>query len=222
VPPTEPYFGSSPSYLSVQTVYNFEPVPSSLPAAYTNYIMGAQCSLWGEDVPSPENVEFKLFPRLSAMAELTWTPAASKSYTSFTNRLVNLEQCLTQMGINYNHEAVTQIGSWTQPVSTTASTVSYTITPYVTQAGEIDVSFYGTSTSTTVGLNVYWVALLENGVQVDLDTYTGYAGHSGANLAYYVLHLPWYTPGATYTIQASIGGYNGTSTSGTVYLTNWN
>jgi hexosaminidase len=100
--------------------------------------------------------------------------------------------------------------------------VNYTITPYVTQSGEIDISFYGTSTSTSVGLNVYWVALLENGVQIDLDTYTGYAGHSGDNLAYYVLHLPWYHPGSTYTIQASIGGYGGTGTDGTVYLVNWN
>jgi hexosaminidase len=219
---TEPRFivGGNPAYLSVQTVYNLEPVPTSLPSQYAQYILGAQCNLWTEYVPSPENVEFKLFPRLSAMAEVTWTPAASKNYTDFTNRLLALKQRLTQMGINFNHEAVTQIGSWTGPVSTSATTVDYNITPYVTKAGEIDVSFYYTSGAN--GLNIYSAALLENGVQIDIDTYTGFAGLAYNNLPYYVLHLPWFHPGSTYTIRASIAAVGGTASNGTVYLTNWN
>jgi len=236
IPATEPFFivGSTPSFLSIQGVYNFEPIPSGLGAAYTNYIMGAQCNLWGEYVPSPENVEFKLFPRLCAMAELTWTPKASKSYSSFTTRLVSLEACLTQMGINYNHEAVTQIGTWGPTVpsqSPSYTTVTYTITPYVTQAGEIDISFYYTSGNNALYINS--AALLVNGVQVDSDnsalgiaslfpTDVSFTEASSYYMPYFVLRLPWYTPGATYTIQASIAGDGGTASNGTVYLVNWN
>jgi hexosaminidase len=219
---TEPRFivGGSPAYLTVKNVYDFEPMPASLPSQYAPYILGAQCNLWTEYVPSPENLEFKLFPRLSAMAEVTWTAAASKDYTSFTNRLVTLEQRLAQMGINYNREAVPRIGTWTQPVSTSATTVNYDITPYVTKAGEINVNFYYTTGAN--GLNIYSAALLENGVQIDINTYTGFAGLAYNNLPYYVLHMPWFHPGATYTIRASIAGVGGTASNGAVYLTNWN
>ncbi|MDB6110066.1 MAG: Beta-N-acetylhexosaminidase, partial [Pedosphaera sp.] len=49
----DPFFqvGSSPAYLTVSNVYNYEPVPSNLDAAFTNYILGAQCNLWTEFVP---------------------------------------------------------------------------------------------------------------------------------------------------------------------------
>jgi hexosaminidase len=236
IPSTEPFFivGPTPSFLSVSNVYSFEPIPSGLTGPSTNYILGAQCNLWGEYVPSPENVEFKLFPRLCAMAELTWTPAASKNYTDFSNRLVTQKQRLAQMGINYNHEAVTQIGTWGPSVATqspTFTTVTYDITPYVTQAGEIDISFYYTSGNDALYINS--VALLENGVQVDIDTsylgiaslfpsYVSFTEASTYYMPYFVLRLPWYTPGATYTIQASIAGDGGTASNGTVYLVNWN
>ncbi len=133
------------------------------------------------------------------------------------------------MGVNYNRETITQIGAWGPSVPTTAATVSYDITSYVTKGGEIDVSFAYTSGSD--GINVYWVKLLENGTQVDLNTFTSFAGlgvytQTGNGLggvAYYGLHLPWFHPGSTYTIQASIAenGANNSS-NGKVFLPNWN
>ena len=75
------------------------------------------------------------------------------------------------------------------------------VTPYITKAGEIDVSFAWTAPSSD-GLNVAWVALLENGTQIDKDTFSGFAGlanyvqtgSSYGGVAYYVLHLPVYHP----------------------------
>ncbi len=227
----EPYFqvGSSPAYKTLSDVYNYEPIPSNLSAAYTNHILGAQCNLWTEFVPSPLNVQYKMFPRLCAEAEMTWTPKAQKDYADFTNRLMVDEERLAQMGLNYNHEVVPQIGSWGPSVPTSPTTVSYDITPYVTKGGEIDVSFVYTSGSD--GINVYSVTLLENGVPVDTNTFTGFAGlavytQTGSSLggvAYYAVHLPWYHPGATYTIQASIAEHGSSaSSSGKVFLPNWN
>ena len=227
----EPYFqvGSAPATNSLLNVYTYEPVPANLDPAYASYILGAQCNLWTEFVPSALNVQYKMFPRLCAEAEVTWTPKAQKNYADFINRLAIHEQRLAQMGVNYNHESITQIGSWGPSVSTSAVTVSYNITPYVTKAGEIDVSFAYTSGSD--GINVYWVKLLENGTQIDMNTFTGFAGlglytqtgNSLGGVAYYIVHLPWFHPGSTYTIQASIAEH-GTkvSSSGTVFLPNWN
>ncbi len=227
----EPYFqvGGSPSYATVSGVYNLEPVPASLGAAYTNFILGAQVNLWTEFVPSGLNVEYKMFPRVCAEAEMTWVPAAQKNFSDFTNRLVVDEQRLAQMGLNCNRETNTQIGVWGPSVPTNATPATFDITPYVTKGGEIDVSFVYTSGSD--GLNIFSVALLENGIQVDLNTFTGFAGlatysQTGSSLggvAYYALHLPWYHPGATYTLQASIAERGSNSSSnGKVFLPNWN
>lgn len=225
----EPGFavGGNPSYLALSSVYGYNPMPASLPTAYTNNILGAQCNLWAEYVPSFRNVMFKMFPRETAMAEITWTPKASQSYSSFTNRLAVQKQRFAQMGLNYDHESIPQIGTWSS-VPTSGSTLSFNITTNVTAAGEIDVSFwYGSGGN----LSISSVALLVNGVQVDVDTHAGLAEPSSTYQAtepfipiftLYIVHLPETKLGATYTIQAVVAGSGGTSGSGTVYMPNWN
>lgn len=230
----EPYFqvGSSPAYKSLSDVYNYEPVPATLHAPWTTNILGAQVNLWTEFVPGALNVEYKIFPRICAEAEVTWTPAAQKNYTDFTTRLATAKQRLGQMGLNYNNETNTMIGTWGPTVGTS---LTYDITPYVSRRGEIDVSFVYSSGSDA--LNIYSVALLENGNQVDLNTFRSFAGTSSAvyaqggitvsstnyGMPYYILHLPVFHPGSTYTIQATVAE-NGSanSTSGKVFLPNWN
>jgi hexosaminidase len=124
------------------------------------------------------------------------------------------------MGVNYDRTNAVQIGTWAAPVSTNGVTVNYDITPNVSGAGEIDVSFYYTSGAN--GLDIRWAALLENGVEIDRDSFAGFAGAAYTALPVYVLHLPAVKPGATYTIRASVAGRGGTGSAGTVYLTNWN
>jgi hexosaminidase len=227
--PIEPPFvvGGTPSYLSVSSVYAFNPIPSGLPAAYTNNILGAQCNLWGEYVPSFRNAMFKIFPRETAMAEVTWTPRTLQNYTTFTSRLVTEEQRFAQMGLNYDHETIPQIGTWGPTVAASPTTAYLNITPNVTAAGEIDVSFwYGSGAN----LSVSSVALLVNGVQVDIDTHTGTveptSTYQGTEpfipvFTLYIVHLPELVPGATYTIQAVYQSSGGTTTSGTIYMPNW-
>jgi hexosaminidase len=202
-------------------VYNFEPIPSTLDPAYTNYILGAQGNSWTEFIPSLLNMEFKMFPRLSALAEVNWTSASLKDYTSFTNRLAIHNQRLSQAGVNFNPLAVPPvIGTWA-PAQTPATyfTLSWNITWNVTKSGEIDVSFCWKSG--TNGLDIAWVALLENGVEIDRDTHAGFTGASPSKPAY-ILHLPALRPGASYTLAASVQGRGGTDSTGIVYRTKWN
>ena len=209
----EPPFivGGAPSYSSISNVYSFNPLPSSLPAQYKTNILGAQCTLFTEYVPSYENVMFKMFPRLSAMAEVTWTPTASQNYTNFISRLAADEQRLSQMAVNYNQETIPQIGTWgPAQVPTSYSTMQWDITTNVTIAGEIDVSFCYTNGAN--GLNIAWTSLLQNGTEIDRDTHGGIAQNTNpagvaTNLTTYILHLPAYKPyGATYSIDASGAG----------------
>jgi hexosaminidase len=223
----EPPFivGGTPSYSGVSNVYNFNPIPVGLPAQYDTNILGAQCTLFTEYVPSGENVMFKMFPRLCAMAEDTWTPNASLNYTNFIQRLGTDEQRLAQMGANYDHETIPQVGTWgPSQVPTTYSTLQWNITPNVAAAGEIDVSFCYTNGAN--GMNIAWASLLQNGTEIDRDTHVGYAlsatpAQNTTNATLYILHLPAYKASATYSIDASVQGIGGTNSSGIVYLPNW-
>jgi hexosaminidase len=223
----EPPFivGSTPSYNSVSNIYSFNPIPSGLPAQYDTNILGSECVLFTEYVPSFENVMYKMFPRADAMAEITWTPLTSQSYTNFMGRLPLDEQRLAAMGANYNHESIPAIGTW-GPVPSGYSTLQWNITTNVTGAGEIDVNF--ACAPATNGLSIAWTDLLQNGTEIDRDTHYGNAQNDSTyandttNQTIYVLHLPVYQPGATYTIGASIEGTGSTNCSGTVYLPNWN
>lgn len=220
-PEAEPYLNSL-SYNPLSRVYGFEPIPAGLPAQYNTNILGAECAEWAEYIPSSLNEEFKAFPRLCALAEVTWTPANLKNYANFTQRLVTHEQRLAAMGMNYDQTNAVTIGTWGPNVSTNQTTVTYDLTPYVTNAGQINLDFHYTTGADAI--NIYSVTLLVNGVQVDTDNtgYIGFAGLSAANLPYFVLRLQSFQPGATYTLKASISGHGGTVSSGTIFLTNWN
>jgi len=90
------------SYLPLEAVYHYEPVPDSLPAAYYNYILGAQANVWTENLKTPGQVENMVLPRLCALAELTWSNSSDKNYDDFLRRLGSHYRLWDQMKINYH------------------------------------------------------------------------------------------------------------------------
>ncbi len=73
-------------FLPLQTVYDFEPVPAELSADERRHVIGAQANLWTEYIKQESHLEYMLFPRLFAMSEVTWTPAAARNYAAFLGR----------------------------------------------------------------------------------------------------------------------------------------
>jgi len=72
---------------SLATVYAFDPVPASIPAAQRNHILGLQGNLWTEHVRGDARAAQMAFPRASAVAELGWSPAGSHDFADFVRRL---------------------------------------------------------------------------------------------------------------------------------------
>jgi len=208
-------------YTPLFNVYAYEPIPANLPPAYTNYILGAEGPCWSEWIHTLRNLEFRMFPRLAAIAEVDWTAAALKNWTHFTHRLVVHKERLTQMGVTYNPSATPpELGAWT-PAQTPAdyATLTWDITASVTAPGEVSVSFCWKSGAH--GLYIAWAALLEDGVEIDRDTHAGYTGYNPVQPGY-TLRLPARRLGAAYRLAASVKGRDGTNSSGIVYRTNWN
>lgn len=53
----------------------------------SSLVLGVSCQLWSEYVSDVETMNYQLFPRLAANAEVGWTAAGNKDYSSFTSRL---------------------------------------------------------------------------------------------------------------------------------------
>jgi hexosaminidase len=89
------------AYLPLDTVYAYEPVPAELTPAEARHVLGAQAQVWTEYMPNPKRVEFMVFPRLAALAEVVWTPRERKDFADFTRRLAPHERRLDMLDVNY-------------------------------------------------------------------------------------------------------------------------
>lgn len=97
--------GRGPLRLSV--VYAFEPVPADLEPQYQPHVLGAQGQLWSEHLQSWTKVEFRAWPRLSALAEVVWSPREKRDYADFKNRLPWLLARFDRLGMNYRRPRAT-------------------------------------------------------------------------------------------------------------------
>lgn len=65
------------------------------------HTLGGEACLWTENVPTPQRVEYMLLPRLTALSEALWTPAARKDYVRFIRSLEAQFQRWDVQGIHY-------------------------------------------------------------------------------------------------------------------------
>ncbi len=90
-------------YLPLENVYAFEPMPKNLEPENQKHILGGQANLWTEYIPNLTHAEYMIFPRLSALAEVTWSAKDARDYEDFKRRLQTDNQRLDQLGVNYRH-----------------------------------------------------------------------------------------------------------------------
>jgi hexosaminidase len=74
------------NHTTLRDVYDYDPAVDALTADQSRHIIGAQANLWTEFIPTQQRAEYRLLPRLLALAEDVWTPAADKDWKSFVTR----------------------------------------------------------------------------------------------------------------------------------------
>ncbi len=87
-------------YLPLGKVYSYNPVPDSLAPQYHSYIWGVQANLWTEYVPNAKHMEYMLYPRVCALAEVAWTPLNKKDSAYFRQRALAEVTKLKARGYN--------------------------------------------------------------------------------------------------------------------------
>jgi hexosaminidase len=92
-------------YSPLSKVYQFEPIVDAMTAEQAKHILGGQANLWSEYIPTTQQSEYMIFPRLGAMAEVLWSPKEARNWNDFTSRLPFLLERYDYLGINYSKSA---------------------------------------------------------------------------------------------------------------------
>ncbi|HEX4349307.1 MAG TPA: family 20 glycosylhydrolase, partial [Verrucomicrobiae bacterium] len=88
-------------YTPLQKIYLFDPIPTNLATQFQSHVLGAQGNLWVEYVASLPHVEYMIFPRMTALAEVDWSAKDSRNWNDFVSRLKVHEKRLDELDVNY-------------------------------------------------------------------------------------------------------------------------
>jgi len=103
-PTSHCYFDYDINSIDLEKVYSFNPIPSEIDSLKSELIIGGECNLWSERIPSEKELDRKTFPRLLAMSEVLWTYRKDK-FENFQNRVQDHYPVLSRLDVHYGIES---------------------------------------------------------------------------------------------------------------------
>lgn len=100
-PKTEPLSADGP-YTTIDSVYFYNPLPEVLTLEEKSYIIGVQGCAWTEFMSDFKQVEYMIFPRMLAIAEIGWTSAENNNSEDFHRRVWEHVPIFESLGVNYS------------------------------------------------------------------------------------------------------------------------
>lgn len=90
-------------YATLEKTYSYDPVPDTLKTlGKGDYVLGVQGNTWAEYFYTEEVRNYRVFPRIIAVAEIGWTNLDRKDFKDFERRINNAYVRLDNHGINYH------------------------------------------------------------------------------------------------------------------------
>ncbi|MFF5169791.1 beta-N-acetylhexosaminidase [Streptomyces sp. B21-104] len=89
---------------TLEDVYRFEPVPPGLSEEAAGHVLGTQVNVWTEVMQNRQRVDYQVFPRLAAFAEVAWSrlPApGERDFAGFERRMETHYARLDALGVDY-------------------------------------------------------------------------------------------------------------------------
>ena len=87
-------------YLPLSKVYSYNPIPETFTPEQAELMYGVQANLWAEYIPTPEHLEYMIYPRILALAEVAWSAVENKNYEDFHGRALKAVDELRAKGYN--------------------------------------------------------------------------------------------------------------------------
>lgn len=200
--------------LPLKKVYAFDPC-DGIPAYREQRVLGGQANLWSEYVWGQKDAEWKLYPRLCALAEAVWSPPAKRDFAAFVKRMETHQDRLLRLGINAAPVDPPSAAQWKAgEMSNDWSVKSWDIGNALDKAGAYAVSF--TYTHGAHRFDMRKLRLLADGAIIASDDTANFTGNIRA-VAKYTLRLPQpRDPSKKYLLQAEIRGDGGGDSNGKI------
>src|SRR5574344_219614 len=92
---------SNGGFISLEKVYSFNPY-EGITEEMRSHIIGVQANLWTEYIPTNEQLEYMLLPRMLALSEVQWCRPEARDFDRFMNSMKTRQsQILEKAGYNY-------------------------------------------------------------------------------------------------------------------------
>ena len=72
--------------MTFEKVYSFNPT-EGLSKEAASHILGAQANVWTEYIPTNEQLEYMIMPRLFSLSEVQWSEMGNKNFERFSDRV---------------------------------------------------------------------------------------------------------------------------------------
>ena len=95
-PATYPWFTHP---LPIEKAYSYEPL-AGIPPEQHKFILGGQCCNWSEYTCNEQELQWKVWPRACATAEVFWSPPAARDFADFSVRMETHRNRLLNQGVN--------------------------------------------------------------------------------------------------------------------------
>ncbi|MCU4155335.1 family 20 glycosylhydrolase [Carboxylicivirga sp. A043] len=98
---TQNHLSTSPGHPGISTlrdVYTFPSIPTDISPDKRHHVIGVQANMWSEYMPKFKHIEYNLFPRVFAIAEVAWSPAI-REWDDFYARVNKAIPTLEKQGI---------------------------------------------------------------------------------------------------------------------------
>jgi len=86
--------------IELDDAYNWDPTELD-EGIKREHILGVEAPLWTETITTRSEIEYMVFPRLAAIAEIAWTPKNLRNWDSFSRRIAWHGQRWEARGVNF-------------------------------------------------------------------------------------------------------------------------
>jgi hypothetical protein len=168
------YFGG---LAPIHNIYGYDPT-AGFKDQYKRFVIGVQGNLWTEYVWEDDDLEWKLWPRAAAVAEIAWMQPAGKDWGRFLAGFVRVEAArLQRLGVHAAGIATGLPATWvTGEIPARWVTMQWPVTGAVNEVGEYQIAFVHTGGSDALRINN--VRLYVNGMLAGSDAHDGVAGEA--------------------------------------------
>jgi hexosaminidase len=213
------YFDYTYHTTPTEKVYSYDPAATEFPPALAQHILGVQASMWTHIAVTEEAIDYQIYPRLLALAEVAWTPQRMRDWSDFSSRANTHFSRLQSLDIKYCDVSAPgkRLGAW-QASDLTGETprqFNWEATAFVPNSGEVQVQVrYDDGEKLTY---VRSVALLQDGKEISQVAFPGPLDKGNdVNIGW--LAVGQHQVGSRYAVRVTLQGSKDGGDSGSVWI----